>query len=111
MPYYSFVLVHKYVYLKNRTHPQTVFSFFVAKILLTMADAGAMPPPPGTGMPDVNRGPEILIVCGILTAISFLFLVVRYYVRISMTKDVAWDDWTCLISWVRNRKAWLLHDS
>lgn len=66
-----------------------------------MADNSAgMPPPPGTGLPDINRGPEILIVTGIMTAVAGLFTVVRFYVRWGMTKDLAWDDGLCLLSWV-----------
>jgi hypothetical protein len=56
--------------------------------------------PPGTGLPDDNRGPEILAVCGSLTGIAFGFTAVRFFVRIKMTKNVGWDDWFCLFSWV-----------
>ena len=62
-----------------------------------MAD---QPPLPGTGLPDHNRGPEILAICGSLTGVAFLFVAVRFYVRIRMTKNVSWDDWTCLFAWV-----------
>lgn len=61
-----------------------------------MADA----PPPGTGMPDRNRGPQILAICGSLTAIAFVFVAVRFFVRISMTRNVGWDDCFVLLSWI-----------
>jgi len=60
----------------------------------------ASTPPPGTGLPDHNRGPEILAVCGALTAISFLFIVMRLYVRIRITKNAWWDDWLVFSAWV-----------
>jgi hypothetical protein len=70
-----------------------------------MADSGPpMGPPPGTGQPDHNRGPEILAVCCSLVAVSSIFVAMRFYVRIRMTKNVAWDDWTVLASWVRRDK-------
>lgn len=57
-------------------------------------------PLPGTGQLDDNRGPEILGTCGALVGVSFLFLGIRFFVRVRMTKEVAWDDWFCLFSWV-----------
>jgi len=48
--------------------------------------AGA--PPPGTGMPDRNRDPEILAICGSLTAIAFVFVAARFFVRIKMTRNI-----------------------
>lgn len=56
-------------------------------------------PPPGTGLPDHNRGPELLVACGSLTGIAFIFVVVRFYARIRITKSVSWDDYFCLSAW------------
>lgn len=70
-----------------------------------MADSGPpMGPPPGTGLPDHNRGPGILAVCCSLVAVSSIFVAMRFYVRVRMTKNVAWDDWTVLASWVSRDK-------
>lgn len=59
-----------------------------------------VPPLPGSGLPDRNRGPEILAVCGSLTAVAFVFVAMRFYVRVKMTKNTSWDDWFCLSAWV-----------
>ena len=66
--------------------------------LFTMSDPTA--PPPGFGQPDINRGPQILTITGTLTAIGFVFLVIRFYVRWGMSKDLAGDDLFCALSWV-----------
>jgi hypothetical protein len=80
--------------------PDPRFSKFGLRSLIVMAEVQPPPPPPGTSMSDHNRGPEILAVCGSLTGVAFLFVVVRIFVRCRMTKNVSWDDWFCVAAWV-----------
>lgn len=51
-----------------------------------------------------NRGPEIDIVLWTLTSISLLFLVLRLYCKSYRHKDLWWDDWILILSWVRHTK-------
>lgn len=48
-----------------------------------------------------NRGPEINIALWSLTGISCLFLLLRVYCKFYRHKDLWWDDWVLLLSWVR----------
>lgn len=49
----------------------------------------AMPPPPGG---DTNSGPAINAVTGTLLGIAVLFVVIRCYVRLMMSRNFGWDD-------------------
>lgn len=54
------------------------------------------PPPDG----NQNRtGPVIGVVTGTI-AISCIFVVLRLYTRIFLTKAARWDDWTILLAWL-----------
>lgn len=44
--------------------------------------------------PDVNRGPEILAICGSLVGVALFVVAVRVYVRVAMVKHMGADDWT-----------------
>jgi hypothetical protein len=51
--------------------------------------------------PDVNRGPEILAICGSLVAITLVMVVLRIWVRATMIKKVGWDDHCMIAAMVR----------
>lgn len=51
--------------------------------------------------PDVNRGPEILAICGSLVGVALVVVAVRIYVRIAMVKHMGADDWTIVAAMVR----------
>lgn len=54
------------------------------------------PPPDG----NQNRtGAVIGVVTGTI-AISGIFVVLRLYTRLFLTKATRWDDWTILLAWV-----------
>ena len=56
------------------------------------------PPPDG----NQNRtGVIIGMVIGPIT-IAFVFVVLRLYTRLSLTKSARWDDWTILLALVMN---------
>ena len=61
-----------------------------------MADTDAIPVPP-----DVNRGGEILTVCGTLVALSLVVVALRIWVRARMIRQVGLDDWTMIAAMVR----------
>ncbi len=58
-----------------------------------MADVADLPP-------DVNRGPEILAICGSLVGLALLAVLMRIYVRATMVKHVGADDWTIIAAMV-----------
>ncbi|KAK3904821.1 hypothetical protein C8A05DRAFT_42164 [Staphylotrichum tortipilum] len=58
-----------------------------------MADETELPP-------DVNRGPEILAVCGSLVGLALLSVLARIWVRATMVKHVGADDWTIIAAMV-----------
>jgi hypothetical protein len=39
-----------------------------------------------------NRGPELLAVCSLFAAMSFVSVVLRCYVRLRLVKAFGWDD-------------------
>lgn len=47
-----------------------------------------------------NRGPEINFALWMLTCISALFLSLRLYCKSYRHKDLWWDDWILILSWV-----------
>lgn len=50
---------------------------------------------------DVNRGPEILLICGILTALSVVVVGLRFWVRQKLIHQVGWDDYCILAALVK----------
>jgi hypothetical protein len=58
-----------------------------------MADAAEMPP-------DVNRGPEILAICGSLVGVAMFVVMLRMWVRARIVQHVGSDDWTILAAMV-----------
>ncbi|KAF5618743.1 integral membrane protein family [Fusarium sp. NRRL 52700] len=44
--------------------------------------------------PDVNRGPEILAICGSLVVLALLFVLLRVWVRVKITQCMGRDDYT-----------------
>lgn len=50
--------------------------------------------------PDVNRGPEILGICGTLVAFALVMVVLRIWVRASMIRHVGWDDYIMIAAMV-----------
>lgn len=51
-----------------------------------------------------SRGPEVDIALWSLTAASSLFLTLRIYCKSYKHKDLWWDDWILILSWVRAAK-------
>lgn len=51
-----------------------------------------------------TRGPEVNIALWTLTAVSCLFLSLRLYCKSYKHKDLWWDDWVLILSWVRAAK-------
>lgn len=47
--------------------------------------------PGGLGLPDENRGPDILIGTTIVTAFALITVVARLYVRIALIRNVGLD--------------------
>ncbi|KAM0323157.1 hypothetical protein ACHAQA_009007 [Verticillium albo-atrum] len=47
--------------------------------------------------PDVNRGPEILGVCGALVGLALVFVVLRIWVRVKLIRQLGWDDY-CMMA-------------
>lgn len=54
----------------------------------SMADPAA----PTTNPPDINRGPQILAVCGTLVGLAVAAVSLRVYVRATITRQLGWDD-------------------
>ncbi|KAK4182223.1 hypothetical protein QBC35DRAFT_510369 [Podospora australis] len=50
--------------------------------------------------PDVNRGSEILGICGALVAIALVMVVLRVWVRTRIIGKLGWDDWTMVAAMV-----------
>ncbi|KAK3319502.1 integral membrane protein [Cercophora scortea] len=48
--------------------------------------------------PDLNRGPEILAICGVLVAFAVITLVLRVYVRAKIIGKLGYDDWTMIFA-------------
>lgn len=49
-----------------------------------------------------NRGPELQAVCLTMASLSFVSVVLRFYVRIRLVKAFGWDDFfmgCALVSW------------
>ncbi|KAF3343320.1 hypothetical protein VDGL01_10340 [Verticillium dahliae] len=45
---------------------------------------------------DVNRGPQILGICGAMVGLALVFVVLRVYVRVAIIRKLGWDD-HCMI--------------
>lgn len=45
-----------------------------------------------TTPPDINRGPQILAVCGTLVGLSVVAVSLRVWVRATITRQLGWDD-------------------
>lgn len=56
--------------------------------------------------PDVNRGPEILAVCGAMVGLALAVVAVRIYVRVAMVKHMGADDWTIVAAMVNPQTSW-----
>jgi hypothetical protein len=50
--------------------------------------------------PDINRGPEILAICGSLVGLALVTVLLRVYVRVAMVKHMGADDWTIVAAMV-----------
>lgn len=53
-----------------------------------MPDPAASTPTP----PDIDRGPQILAVCGTLVGLAVAAVSLRVYVRATITRQIGWDD-------------------
>ncbi|EEY15739.1 conserved hypothetical protein [Verticillium alfalfae VaMs.102] len=47
---------------------------------------------------DVNRGPEILGVCGAMVGLALVFVVLRVYVRVAIIRQLGWDDYCMIVA-------------
>lgn len=54
----------------------------------------------GSSPPDVNRGPEILAICGSLVGIALATVILRIWVRAAMIKHLGWDDYVMMVAMV-----------
>lgn len=45
-----------------------------------------------TARADTNKGPEILAICGTLTIVAVILVLLRLWVRIKIIKQLGWDD-------------------
>jgi hypothetical protein len=43
--------------------------------------------------PDVDKGPEILIACGICFAVALFMVGLRVFTRLRFTRNFSTDDW------------------
>lgn len=53
---------------------------------------------------DENRGPQILIITGVLVITAFLIVSLRVYVRVVILKHLDWDDYIMFLAMVGGRK-------
>jgi hypothetical protein len=61
----------------------------------------ALPPPPGVkpGAPDAPYiGDRIIVINAIFIPLTVLFVVVRLYTRLYLTKSFALDDWYLIVA-------------
>lgn len=47
----------------------------------------------GSGLPDINNGPRIIIATAITTFIALILVLARFYVRVFLIRNVGWDDY------------------
>ncbi|KAG7129156.1 hypothetical protein HYQ45_011577 [Verticillium longisporum] len=47
---------------------------------------------------DVNRGPQILGVCGAMVGLALVFVVLRVYVRVAIIRQLGWDDYCMIVA-------------
>ena len=62
-------------------------------------------PPPMTpemlaALPHDNDGPKLNAVIWTLTAVSAIFLGLRFYCKTARAKGLWWDDWLLMAAWV-----------
>ncbi|KAL3425733.1 integral membrane family protein [Phlyctema vagabunda] len=43
--------------------------------------------------PDINRGPQILAICGTLVGLTIVTILLRLWVRIKIIRQLGWDDY------------------
>ena len=55
------------------------------------------PPPEG----DIDKGPILIIATWVVVGVTAIIVALRWSVRIWITKNVWWDDWTILFAIVR----------
>jgi hypothetical protein len=48
---------------------------------------------PGSGLPDVNKGPQILGAVATTTILALIVMAMRLYVRIWMLRSASFDDY------------------
>ena len=48
--------------------------------------------------PDMNRGPELLLVSWLTVSVALLLVSLRVYIRAVSGKKVGWDDYTILLA-------------
>lgn len=75
------------VYITNPSTPPTEKKFH-PPARARMADPAVSTPTP----PDINRGPQILAVCGTLVGLAVAAVSLRVYVRATITRQLGWDD-------------------
>jgi hypothetical protein len=57
-----------------------------------MADPVATATAATAAPPDINRGPQILAVCGTLVGLAVATVSLRIWVRATITRQIGWDD-------------------
>lgn len=51
-------------------------------------------------VPLAGRGPEVIGVYALFTALTTISMVLRVYSRVFLVKKFGWDDWTAAVAWV-----------
>ncbi|KIX02573.1 uncharacterized protein Z518_08514 [Rhinocladiella mackenziei CBS 650.93] len=59
-----------------------------------------LPPPGATGLASDDQGPKVVVVLWVLTVIPALFVALRLYTRITLSKSYGWDDTVIVAAWV-----------
>ncbi|OJJ47301.1 hypothetical protein ASPZODRAFT_65422 [Penicilliopsis zonata CBS 506.65] len=64
--------------------------------------------PGGEGLPNVNRGPSILVATSIVTGCALATVVARMYVRVFVIRNVGFDDWAMLLTMLLSLAGWAI---
>ena len=49
---------------------------------------------------DINKGPALIIVLCVVVAVALIVVLLRCSVRLWITKNIWWDDWTIILATV-----------
>ena len=49
----------------------------------------------------MNKGPQILLACGICVGVALVMVVLRVVVRLKVLRNIGWDDYCIIAAMVR----------